>query len=131
MKNRTVLQGYINDFRRHLAHYLKPSVGVECAVFPAGEPGALLEFIVGPEVSNEDHFNEPMPTVNDALKFVQQQAFGGTLGAFRFEGTNIVVEGNRIIIIKGGDSPSLWSDKAARDDVRRIVHRPPRPRDED
>jgi len=126
MKDRHTIQRYINDFRRHIAPFLRPSVGLSCVAHPANQPGAILEFTIGPDIQNEDQIKKPAETVNEALSTIKQNAFGGTLGAFRFGGTNTVMEDNRIILIKGEDSPSSWSDEGARDDVNRIVR--PRPR---
>lgn len=124
MKDRQLLQRYINDFRRHLAPYLRPSIGLSCVAYPALQSGALLEFTIGPGIANEDHIKEPFPTVNDALASIKQRAFGGSLSGFHFGGTNVVMEDNRIILIKGEDAPDHWSDKGALEDVKRIVVRP-------
>jgi hypothetical protein len=124
MHKRETLQLYINDFRRHLAPFLRPSVGLRCAVYPANGAGAVIEFTIGPGVSNEDHFSPPSLSINDALSLVKQRAFGGNLRGFHFGGTNVVMEENRIILIKGEESPSHWDNRAARNDVQKILHRP-------
>jgi hypothetical protein len=58
------------------------------------------------------------------LASIRQRAFGGSLSGFHFGGTNVVMEDNRIILIKGEDAPDSWSDKAALEDVKRILVRP-------
>jgi hypothetical protein len=121
--DRHTLQQYVNNFRRHFAPHLRPSIGLACEVFPVWGPGALLEFSMGPEIANEDHFRDPMPSINLALTHIRQRAFGGNLAGFRFEGTNIVAEDNRVILLKGSDSLHEWSDKAAFEDVTKIVQR--------
>lgn len=60
-------------------------------------------------------------TINTALSKISQRAFGGNLDGFAFSGTNVIAEGNRIILIKGGDSSDEWNDEAAKSDVRRVV----------
>jgi hypothetical protein len=124
MTNQETLQRYINDFRRHIAPYLRPSVGLSCTVYPAQSSGAILVFTLGQGVLNEDRFQKPVATVNDALTTIPQKAFGGQLRGFHFGGTNIVMEDQRIILIKGDDSPSTWNDRAALDDVKRLFQRP-------
>jgi len=121
MNNKKLIQQYINNFRRHLAPHLRPSIGLTCKVFPAQESGAILEFSIGSEISNTDEFLPSTQTVSGALSGISQRAFGGNLGGFRFGGTNVVMEDNRIILIKGEDDPKYWSDKAASADVTRIL----------
>jgi hypothetical protein len=60
-------------------------------------------------------------TVNAVLKKIEQRMVGGNIGAIKFGGTNISMEPNRIVLIKGEDTPSEWSDKGAINDVKRIV----------
>jgi len=125
MQDKRIIQGYINNFRRHLSPYLKPGIGLACKVFPVNSEGAILEFLLGPDVENEDHYLPTEETVNAALKKIEQRMFGGNLDALKFAGTNISMEPNRIILIKGADTSSEWSDNGARDDVKRIVAPPP------
>lgn len=124
MNNSNIIQQYINNFRRHFAPYLRPSVGLACKVFPAVESGAILEFSIGSGISNTDEFRPASQTVNEALSGISQRAFGGNLAGFRFGGTNVVMEDNRIVLIKGEEDPEQWNDQAALADVKRIV--PPR-----
>lgn len=121
MNDKNTIQSYINNFRRHLSPYLKPNIGLSCNVYPAESDGAILEFTIGPGVVNVDNFNVNEATVNDALTKIPQRGFGGNLKGFHFGGTNVVMEDNRIILIKGEDSGSVWSDQAAREDVNRIL----------
>ncbi len=125
MQDTKIIQSYINNFRRHLSPYLKPGVGLACKVIPVEAEGAILEFSLGPDFKNEDKYLSPEDTVNAALKNIQQRMFGGNLDALRFAGTNISMEPNRIILIKGEDKFSEWDDNGARNDVSRIVAPPP------
>lgn len=124
MNDPKIIQKYINNFRRHLAPYLRPSIGLACKVFPAVESGAILEFSIDSGIANTDEFRPFSRTVNEALSSISQRAFGGNLAGFRFGGTNVVMEDNRIILIKGEDDPNQWNDQAALTDVKRIL--PPR-----
>ena len=123
MNNAQALQRYINDFRRHLAPLLRPSIGLSCIAFPAKGQGAVLEFTMKPNIANDDHIQEATDTVNDALGKIEQHAFGGNLGGFLFGGTNVIMENERIILIKGDDQSSSWTDEAARDDVKHLLER--------
>ncbi len=121
MKNKQTIQEYINNFRRRLAPYMRPGIGLACTVFPANSQGAILEFKIGPGISNTDEFRPESETVNEALTGIEQRAFGGNLSGFKFGGTNVIMEDNRIILVKGEDDPSQWNDSAADADVKRIL----------
>lgn len=124
MQDKKTIQNYINNFRRHFAPYLKPGVGLASKVFPANSDGAIVEFLLGPDVKNDDEYMPIEETVNAALKKIEQKMFGGNLDGIRFGGTNISMEPNRIVLIKGGDTPSEWSDEGASNDAKRIVTHP-------
>jgi len=105
MRDRQTLQQYINNFRRHVAPFLRPSIGVSCVAFPTEGPGAVIEFTMGPEIANEDHFRNPVPSVNDALAHIKQRAFGGNLAGFHFDGTNVHRRGKQDCLAQGQRFP--------------------------
>jgi hypothetical protein len=115
------LQGYVNNFRRHLSGHLRPGVGMSSQIHPARGEGAILELSLGAGTTNQDQFAEATDTVNQALHHVPQRLVGGNLDGVRFGGTNISLEPQRIVIIKGDDSDDEWNDMAARRDVQKIL----------
>lgn len=121
MEDKKTIQEYVNNFRRHLAPHLKPGIGLSCKIFPAKAEGAVFEFAIGPSISNEDLFEESKNTVNSILEDVPQRMIGGNIAAIKFGGTNISMEPNRIVLIKGEDDPDLWNDQGAKNDVERII----------
>lgn len=121
MEDKEAIQGYINNFRRHLSPYLKPNIGLSSTVYPSESTGAIVEFTIGQGIANSDEFMESEPTVSDALSKIPQHAFGGELGGFHFAGTNVIAEDNRIILIKGGNDEKEWSDEAAQSDAKRVL----------
>jgi hypothetical protein len=123
MKDKKTIQTYVNNFRRRLSSHLKPGIGLTCDIHPAEEGGAILEFSLGPSIENDDRYQETSETVSTALSTIPQHAFGGNLEGFKFSGTNVVMENDRIIFIKD-DSPSEWSDDAAENDVFKILPKP-------
>lgn len=128
MNDKKIIQKYINNFRRRISPYLKPGIGLSCEIHPAElGGGAILEFTIGPELKNEDEYEDLSASANAALSYIPQKAFGGNLNGFKFIGTNLIMEGDRIILIKD-DSPSQWDDRAAEKDVQKILH-PPTPRE--
>lgn len=68
-----------------------------------------------------NHFEPMVESANAALKVVPQRMVGGNIDAIKFGGTNISMEPNRIVVIKGEDNPDLWNDQAAKIDGERIV----------
>jgi hypothetical protein len=122
MEDKKKIQEYVNNFRRHLSQYLKPGIGLSCKIYPAQEDGAILDFTIGPDISNEDIFKAPKKTVNSILEEVPQRLVSGNFNAIKFSGTNATMEPNRILLIKGEDDPALWDDKGAKSDVERIIN---------
>jgi hypothetical protein len=120
MPSKSTIQSFINNFRRRIAVYLKPGVGLSCVVHPAIAGGAILEFRVGTAIENDDIHQTPVATLGRALSGIEQNAFGGNLEGFNFGGTNLIMESDKIILIKD-DSPSEWSDEAAERDVQRVA----------
>jgi hypothetical protein len=121
MKDKKIIQKYINNFRRYIAPNLKPGIGLACRVFPSKSEGAILEFKLGPDILNEDKHMPIEESVNLALNKIEQRMFRGNIDGLKFAGTNISMEPNRIILIKGEDTKSEWNDKGARKDVKRIL----------
>lgn len=120
MTERTLIQNYINNFRRRIARFLKPGIGLVCNIYQANSGGAILEFLIGPGIKNDDIYKEASPTLGSALSNIEQHAFGGNLNGFVFGGTNLIMEGNRIVLIKDGNA-SEWSDEAAETDLSKIL----------
>lgn len=119
--NKKQIQTYINNFRRRLARYLKPGIGLNCSIYSASSGGAILVFQIGSSVENDDVYQPPSPNLGQALAHIEQRAFGGNLDGVRFGGTNVILEPGKIIFIKD-DSDSEWSDAAAAKDVRSVLH---------
>jgi hypothetical protein len=122
METRTVLQDYVNNFRRRISRVLKPGIGLSAKVYPAQQGGAVIQFSFEPSGSNDDDFEPVSQSVNEILKAVPQNLVGGNIDAVKFKGTNISMEPKRILIIKGEDDLSEWDDEAARRDFERIIH---------
>ena len=120
MTDRKIIQEYINNFRRRIARFLKPGIGLACNVYPAESGGAILEIAIGPGLENDDIYKENSQTLGEALSKIKQRAFGGDFEGFVFGGTNVILEDNRIIFIKD-DSRSEWTDQAAQDDLGRVL----------
>lgn len=121
MQDRKRIQGYINNFRRRLALHLKPGVGLTCRVYPAEARGAVVECILSADSRNEDDYLPVDKSINVILGKISQRMVGGNLSGVIFSGTNISLEGNRILLIKGEDGEAEWSDDGARSDLDRVL----------
>jgi hypothetical protein len=82
--------------------------------------GAIIEFRFGKNLQSIDEYKEPFKKIADALNTIKQKAFGGDLEAFRFKGTNYIMEFHRLILIKD-NSPSEWTIKQAYNDVLKFI----------
>src|SRR5437867_2414573 len=118
--NKPQIQTYINNFRRRLAPHLRAGIGLTCLIYPAANGGAVLVFQIGPGVENDDIYQTESPTLGRALSNVEQHAFGGNIDGLSFGGTNTILERDKIILIKDGNSAE-WSDDAAAKDVRSVL----------
>lgn len=111
---------YLNNFRIALSKKLRPNVGVVSHVKPVSDGGAVIEVeFVHNKPSKDTIGKHVYPTLNAALKTVKQSALGGNLDGFIFQGTNALMEGNRIVLIKDGNS-SEWSSEATDKDFSRV-----------
>ncbi|EJD6547149.1 TPA: hypothetical protein OZR47_000313 [Escherichia coli] len=111
---------YLNNFRISLSKKLKPNVGVVSNVSPVSDGGAIIEIeFVHNKPSKDTIGKHTYQTLNAALKNVKQSGFGGNLDALIFHGTNASMEGNRIVIIKDGNT-SEWTPEATEKDFSRI-----------
>jgi hypothetical protein len=121
MQDHTIIQEYVNNFRRHLAPQLRPGIALASRAHPAKGEGALVEFFFKPGGSNQDETTAVFESVNEALGTVTQHMVGGNVAGVRFGGTNISMEPDRILLIKGEDAMHEWDDAAALRDVLRII----------
>jgi hypothetical protein len=119
------LKKYADLFRRQLQRFLSPGVDVATVIHPVVQNGAVFEFLLNrTSVATREPVEKVAPTRNtiaDVLAEVPNNMIGGDLRGVRFGGTNISLAGNRILIIKGEDSPEQWTGPAVAADVERVV----------
>ncbi|CDX62361.1 hypothetical protein MPL1032_60022 [Mesorhizobium plurifarium] len=119
MTSRSETQTYVNNFRRNIAPHLAPNFGIAATVYEVPSQGGIVEFNIA-AIPNRDEFISKYNSLDAALSNIKQSAFGGNLKAFKFSGTNTIVEGNRIIFIKDNNK-SEWSEIAAAKDVKNVL----------
>jgi len=121
MKETKKLNKYVELFKRNIQKFLTPGVNISSVVYPVEKEGAVFEFLLKTEESSSDQIEKPRPTVGKVLSEIPQRMIGGNLDGVRFKGTNLYLEGNRILVIKGENKPSEWSGNAVINDVHRVV----------
>jgi hypothetical protein len=121
MKRTPRLKKYVELFNRHLSRYLAGGVSIKSVVYPVESDGAVFEFILNKENDSSEIVKETSATVSSVLSEIPQRMIGGNIEGVKFGGTNLYLEGNRILIIKGEDSPESWDGNAVKEDVKRVV----------
>jgi len=101
---------------------LRPGLGAKLRAFPARGDGAVLEVVFTKQEPSQDIVEPPLASIAEVLSVVPQRMIDAPdFSGIRFGGTNISMEPNRIVLIKGDDSDNEWNDHAAARDVHRIA----------
>lgn len=121
MKKTTRLKKYVDAFKRNINKYLAPGVVIRTTIYPVETQGAVFEFLLNKENDSKEIVEKTRPTVGSVLSEIPQKMIGGNIEGVRFGGTNLYLEGNRILVIKGEDDPDSWSSNVIIEDVLRVV----------
>ena len=121
MNNHKKLKKYTESFMKSLTRYLKKGLNVSATIHPANSGGAIIEFDITEQARNEIRMIDTVPSINTTLERIDQRMIGGNIQGVTFLGTNVYMDGNRIVIIKGEDGHEHWSNKAVSDDINRII----------
>lgn len=121
MKKHTRLKKYSELFKRNIKQYLSPGISIKTKIYPVEAEGAVFEFLLNKEFDQTEILEKIRPTVGKVLSEIPQRMIGGNIDGVRFGGTNLYLEGNRVIVIKGEDSFENWTNKAIENDVKRVV----------
>ncbi len=115
------LKKYVELFNRKIATYLSKDISIKTVIHPVEGEGAVFEFFLG--VNNEEtiEFATTQKTVGHALLSIPQNMISGTPDNIKFGGTNLYLENNRVVVIKGDDKNEEWSGSAIEKDVTRVV----------
>ncbi|KXI23677.1 hypothetical protein [Photobacterium sanguinicancri] len=115
------LKKYDVLFRKNIKSYLSQNVTVKTIIHPVMSEGAVFEFILNMDGEDDIVVNKCESDINYVLKNIHQTMIIGTLDHIQFSGTNLYLEQNRIVVIKGQDDNRLWTGEAVSDDIRRVV----------
>jgi hypothetical protein len=115
------LKKYVELFTRKIATYLSQDISIKTVIHPVESEGAIFEFFLG--LNNEEtvKFAPVQKTVGHALLSIPQNMISGTPENIKFGGTNLYLENNRVVVIKGDDANEEWSGTAIEKDVTRVV----------
>lgn len=121
MKKTTRLKKYVELFKKNIEDFLAPNISIKTTIFPVEKEGAVFEFLFNTEGNEKETLMDASSTVGAVLSSIPQRLVAGNLENVSFGGTNIYMEGNRLLLIKGEDSPTQWNGVAVQEDVRRVV----------
>lgn len=111
---------YYEEFVKRHRVILKPSYNYKVKAYVSEKQGSLifLEFVKGPCSFTYKRIKESIGTI---LEKIPQHAYTGNLSNTIFSGKNIIREENKLIIIKGDNSPSAWSKEEAKKDAEQEI----------
>ncbi|MDR2309324.1 MAG: hypothetical protein LBE53_19300 [Paucimonas sp.] len=118
MKDKDLATKFVSNFRRHFSLYLKPGVSLKSDAVLVKDGGGIVRLSFTKKGS-EDSIRPTVKTMAEALKAFNITTFGDGQGVV-FSGSNMVLDGDSIYLIKGEES-TVWSDDGAKEDVNRIL----------
>lgn len=121
MNNQKQLKKYANRFMERIKPSIRSGYDIIARIYPSNSQGAILEFEIIEAKKPSVEIKPTSDSVNSSLKGIEQRLIGGNIDAVRFSGTNVYLDGNRILLIKGDDKHEEWSNAAVEDDIQRIL----------
>lgn len=121
MKRTTRLKKYVELFKRNIEKFLSPGISIRVVIYPVEGDGAVFEFLLNKDSDDSETIDKVRKTVGAVLTDIPQRLIAGNIEGVKFGGTNLYLEGNRILVIKGEDDPLHWSGNAVASDVERVV----------
>lgn len=124
MKQTDTLKKYTLRLAKELQPRLRHGVEPDFVIYPADGEGAvvMVELKMAPGTRSQYEnitVKRTAPNVNAVLKEIPQRLVAGNLDGVAFKGTNIFLENNKILFIKGDDSN--WTEKDAKVDLERAL----------
>jgi|YelNatPaOPRAMG01_1025707.scaffolds.fasta_scaffold326970_1 hypothetical protein len=99
---------YCSTFMSIYKKVLKEGVGYDALAIVSTRQGSLI-FFTFKRGTERLRFKKTPKSIGTELERLPQRAFAGDLSNVVFGGKNVIREGNKLIIIKGDNSPSAWS----------------------
>ncbi|WP_444890988.1 hypothetical protein [Microbulbifer sp. DLAB2-AA] len=121
MKREKDLKRYGKVFSQLLSNYLKEKFSISIDIYPTETDGAILKFNIN-DTDKKVRLHKPAKSVGVALGEIEQNFIEVVdFSKVKFEGTNLFMDDNWVVLIKGENDQQSWSNKAAGEDVKRIV----------
>jgi hypothetical protein len=121
MQKSTRLKKYVELFKRNIKQFLAPGVHIKTTIYPVEGSGAVFEFLFNRVKDSSESIDKVRPSIGSVLSKIPQKMVSGNIEEFKFSGTNLYLEGDRTLVIKGEDDPASWSGNAVMEDVQRVV----------
>jgi hypothetical protein len=121
MNNQKQLKKYANAFVSSIKPSIRIGYNVSAKIHPANGEGAIIEFEINDSRNSKISLVKAVESVNKTLSTIEQNMIGGNIEGVRFSGTNVYMDRNRIVIIKGDNEHSSWDNSAALKDAQKVV----------
>ena len=117
----------LNKYATQIISELNPRLGsgvqVNVVIYSPKSDGGVIEVKLNRTTKNnikKIKFDQSYSDVNNILNKIPQKFVSGNLSNIKFSGTNISLEDNRILVIKGDDQH--WSEFDAKNDINSVFH---------
>ena len=120
MNNQKQLKRYAKLFIEKLLPYMRRGFVISADIYPSEAEGAVIEFNINDSNSNIT-LHQTALTINKILENIDQRLISENISGVKFGGTNISMEDQRIVLIKGEDGHEHWNNRAVDNDIERIV----------
>ena len=112
---------YLVGFKSVFERVLRPGVNFDVVAIVSHKEGALIFIEFKRQKRMRFQYKLIDEPIAKALQSLPQRAFGGDLSGVKFSGKNMIAERNKLIIIKGDNSKTSWSqDEALKDAVEGV-----------
>jgi hypothetical protein len=123
MKDSDALSLYAKGVIKNLKPNLRKDIEIVLTIHPTDTIGGVVEVVLEPS-NGKGHkrgveIKSSKQTVNDILRAVPQNLIAGNTDGVTFQGTNISMDHNRIVFIKGDNEH--WSGADAIADVQKVI----------
>jgi len=116
---------YFQTYKEIFKKILKPKYGILGKAYVSKIHGSLLLFQFQPGEDSLEYYLLENAGIGSAVMNMPQKALKGNLENKRFEGLNKIIEGDKLIYIKGENTRDVWSkkvaEKEAKEEIDRIV----------
>ncbi|MCS5423084.1 MULTISPECIES: hypothetical protein [Psychrilyobacter] len=120
MENIKVLEKYSKTLKKELKKKLKSGLEINSVIYPVEKEGAVFEFTID-KTKKSKRIERKRRSVNEVVSNSSQNIITGNINSASFSGTNIIMNKNKITIIKGGNEKEEWNNKQIEKDIRIIL----------